>query len=173
MANEAKTIQSRPLPLYEVVGNKKSTPTSKDGKYSATSAATKNTENMYAVITSKLPQTEKVTNVKRSNKSIVHWLAIFALVAVLVIVMVCILALFVNIAELRYSLQRQQNKKLNNSIEKTYQKLTEEYTTAIALLNNSMYRNTMNMTQELNQLSRDITSYGNKTDQLLPIWGWR
>ena len=60
----------------------------------------------------------------------------------------------------------------------TYQKLTEEYTAAIALLNNSMYRNAMNMTQELNnliivniQLSRDITSYGNKTDQLITYLG--
>ena len=56
----------------------------------------------------------------------------------------------------------------------TYKKLTEEYTAAFTLLNNSvesMNHHTFNTTQELNnliqELSRGITSYGNKTDQLV------
>ena len=165
--------------LYEVTGDKN---TSKEAlTYSAISTVSMNTENIYAGVSemnsNEFPPTEKAEKVKRGSKQIVPLLAIFALVAALVIIMASILALFVNIAELRAatdSLQQQQDEKLNSSIEMTYKKLTEEYTAAFTLLNNSvesMNHHTFNTTQELNnliqELSRGITSYGNKTDQLV------
>ena len=91
------------------------------------------------------------------------------------IIMACILALFVNIAELRAatdSLQQQW------SILVAYEKLTQEYTAAVALLNNSVestYHNIMNTIQELNNLiqmmNQDTTLYRDKTDLLFTNLG--
>ena len=89
--------------LYEVTGDKKSTLTSKEAlnaDYSAISTVNMNTENiiLYAGVSemnsNEFPPTEKAEKVKRGSKQIVPLLAIFALVAVLVIIMASILALF-------------------------------------------------------------------------------
>ena len=121
-------------PLYEVVG-KKSPSKEANAVNAAMSTPTLNTEKYV----NEPPQNIEVKNVIRCNKNTVRWLAISALTTVLVIVMACILPIFVNIADLRAetdSLQQQKNN--NDSIQMTYQKLTEENTAAIALLNNSI-----------------------------------
>ena len=180
MAKEEKASQRNPdLPLYNAIGDKTSTPLSKEAlnaDYSVISPATMNMDNIYAEVLVRRNQpahTEKVKG-RKGSKGAVHWLAIFALVAVLVIIMASILALFVNIAKLREATDSLQQQWDNNSIQVAHEKLTEEYTAAVALLNNSVestYQNIMNTTQELNNLIQvvniqDITSYRNKTDLL-------
>ena len=184
MAKEEKANQRNPdLPLFNVIGDETSTPPSKEAlnaDYSVISSATMNTENIYAevLVRNQPALTEKVKG-RKGSKSAVHWLAIFAFVAVLMIVMACILYIFVNIAELRAATDSLQQQWDNNSIQVTYEKLTEEYTAAVALLNNSVestYQHIMNTTQKLNNLIQmvniqDITSYGNKTDLLFTNLG--
>ena len=176
MAKEEKANQCNPdLPLYNVIGDETSTPPSKEAlnaDYSVISSATMNMDNIYAEVLVRRNQPDHTEKVKgrKGSKNAVHWLAIFALVMVLMIVMASILALFVNIVELREATDSLQQQWDNNSIQVTYEKLTEEYTAAVALLNNSvesMYQNIMNNLIQ----NQDNTSYRNKTDLLFTNLG--
>ena len=114
--------------------------------------------------TTQPPNTEIVNKVKRSSRNVCS-LAIFALVAVLVIVMACIFALFVNIAELRAatdSLQQQQNKKLNNSTEMT-DGLIQMVNVQLRQDIESMWQNTTNTALELNGLIQNNGQYAVKS----------
>ena len=148
--------------LYEVMEDKNFTLTSgkRNTDYSAVSMANMNTENIYAGISSISDQVPPNEKVKKTAKRGFKSLAMFGLVAVLVVIVACFIAIFFWITELKTAEDSLQQEVMLLML---HQQLSQEHTTQL----NTSLEDTATFLQMTDlQLSQDIASIRDLTQKL-------